>query len=61
LKKGSLQTTAFLILVFYGVDWLNFMESVLHFAETFPSSILPKEADVNFDLRDENRKFDDLR
>jgi hypothetical protein len=61
IEEEDTRVAPVLILVFYGSDWMNFMESVLHFSETFPSSRLPREADVHYVLRDENQKFDDLK
>lgn len=49
------------ILVFYGSDWTNFIGDLLAFQELFPTSILPRENDYNFVLRDERRIFDDFK
>lgn len=49
------------ILVFYGSDWTNFIDDLLAFQELFPTSVLPRENDYNFVLRDERRIFDDFK
>lgn len=61
LEEEDTRISPVLILVFYGSDWLNFMENILHFSETFPSYKLPREADYNYSLRDENQEFDDFK
>jgi hypothetical protein len=61
IEEEDTRISPVLILVFYGGDWMNFIESVLHFSEAFPSTLLPREQSYRYVLMDENQKFDDLK
>ncbi len=61
IEEEDTRIAPVLIIVFYGCDWMNFIEDLLRFQEAFPSSKLPREADYNYVLRDEGKKFDDFK
>lgn len=61
IEEEDTRIAPVLIIVFYGQDWMNFIQDLLTFQETFPSYKLPREADYNFVLRDESKVFDDFK
>jgi hypothetical protein len=60
-QEERIMVTPVYIIVFFGNDWINFIQDILDFAEVFPKSKIPREGSYSYTLKDENREFDDFK
>jgi hypothetical protein len=58
--EGELRISLVYVVVLYSSDWLNFIEELLQFHDTFHPSRVPRASIYSYVLRDENREFDDF-
>lgn len=57
-SESKLPSNIFAV-VFYGSDWMSFINSVLDFNEAFPSSKISREEIYKYVLLDENGSLED--